>query len=137
MQPHQPTKNQLRLFGTLLAVVIVFWLCVYGWNKPTSLLTLWPGYSIAAILAAVAIIYPPWLKGVYHYWLKAAHYLNKIITTITLSLTFFIVITPVALVKRAFGNDALFGTKTTPKTMTNSYRQTSEPIKPEDMEHPF
>ncbi|ARN74313.1 SxtJ family membrane protein [Oceanicoccus sagamiensis] len=126
-------RKQLRLFGVILSAVMVFWLTVYGFSQQLSLNSLWPGYCIASILFAIAIINPPWLSQPYRYWLKGAHGLNRLITATTLGICFFCIITPTAFIKRAFGNDAMFK----PSHLPNSYRQNSEVITPSDMEHPF
>lgn len=130
---HGPTSKELRLFGLLLAGVIVFWLFIYWVSTETALIRLWPGFATASILAATAILQPLWLKPLYIYWVKGFHWLNRLITAITLMCCFFVIITPTALIRRALGHNAI----SKPKYRLGSYRQNSKAIPPEDMEHPF
>ena len=130
---HEPTKKELRLFGLLLAGVILFWSFIYWVSKEIDLLSLWPVFAVVSALATVAIIRPLWLSGFYCYWVKGASWLNRLITGITLGCCFFVIITPIALIRRAIGHNAIFK----PKYAPDSYRQNSKAIPPEDMEHPF
>jgi Saxitoxin biosynthesis operon protein SxtJ len=130
---NNPTIKELRLFGLLLAIVIVFWLLIYWASKGIALISLWPGLATALLLAAIAIIYPRWLKRPYLYWMKGAHWLNRLVTATTLACCFFVIITPTALIKRALGHDSIFK----PKYRDDSYKQNSEILPPTDMEHPF
>ena len=129
----EPTKKELQLFGLLLATIIVFWLCIYWLNTEIAIIRLWPGFAIASVLAAIAIIRPLWLNKLYVYWVKGVYWLNRLITAITLACCFFIIITPTALIRRALGHNAIFK----PKYSPDSYRQDSKIIPPEDMKHPF
>ena len=130
---NNPTRKELRLFGLLLAGVIVFWLFIYWMSTEVVLLRLWPGFATASMLAAIAIVRPLWLKLLYTYWVKSFHYLNRLITAITLTCCFFVIITPTAFIRRALGHNVIFK----PSYKPGSYRQKSKAIPPEDMEHPF
>ena len=130
---HNPTSKELRLFGLLFAGVIVFWLFIYRVSTDTAIIRLWPGFAIASSLAAIAVIRPLWLTGLFVYWIKVVHWLNRLITAITLTCCFFVIITPVALIRRILGHNAIFK----PKYRPDSYRQNSKAIRPQDMEHPF
>jgi hypothetical protein len=132
--PTTPAPS-LRQFGLLLALVICFWTGVLYLRSDSSLLAFWPGLSAAGLLILVALLQPHWLHGLHHYWMKAAHGLNRLLTRITLTLSFFVIITPVALIKRATGNNALAPRNS--EAFGDSYRQPSAPIKADDMETPF
>ena len=130
---NNPTKKELRLFGLLLAGVIVFWLFIYWATTETAVIRLWPGFAVAFMLASTAIVQPLGLKQLYSYWVKGFHWLNRLITAITLTCCFFVIITPTAFIRRALGHNVIFK----PSYKPGSYRQKSKAIPPEDMEHPF
>ena len=53
------------------------------------------------------ILLPVPLKPVYKTWLKITHFIGRVITTIMLTLLYYLVITPAALIKRIFGGRPL------------------------------
>jgi hypothetical protein len=53
------------------------------------------------------ILFPNQLRPVFAAWLNIAHFLGRIVTTLTLTLAYYFVITPAALVKRIFGGTPL------------------------------
>jgi hypothetical protein len=66
----------------------------------------WP-WVIAAVLVAWGLIAPATLRLVYRAWMKLGLLLNKITTPLIMGLVFYMVITPIGLVRRVFGSDAL------------------------------
>jgi len=53
------------------------------------------------------ILQPAPLKPVYETWLKIAHFIGRVITTIMLTFLYYLLITPAALIKRVFGGRPL------------------------------
>ncbi|MFC1488234.1 hypothetical protein ACFL6B_00135 [Thermodesulfobacteriota bacterium] len=49
------------------------------------------------------IVIPSRLKPIYEAWLKIAHFINKIVTVLILTLLYYIAITPLAVIKGIFG----------------------------------
>jgi hypothetical protein len=96
-------KN-IRQFG---AVAFVFFgcLCAVGiWSKrsiPTYL------FGSLSLLGIGFILLPIPLKPVYSTWLKIAHFIGRVVTTLILTLAYYLVITPAALIKRVFGGRPL------------------------------
>ena len=64
-------------------------------------------FAAAGFFLGAAIIAPYILAPLYHIWMKFAAGLGWVNTRILLSIFFFIVITPMALLMRLFGRDAL------------------------------
>jgi hypothetical protein len=50
---------------------------------------------------------PNTLRSVYLGWMKIAHFLGRVVTTLILALAYYLVITPSALIKRIFGGAPL------------------------------
>jgi hypothetical protein len=97
-------NRETRKFG-LVALIFFGCLCALGlWkNKlvPTYL------FGSLTILGLGFILIPAQLKPVHAAWLKLAHFLGRIITALILTLAYYLVITPSALIKRLFGGRPL------------------------------
>jgi hypothetical protein len=53
------------------------------------------------------ILFPKPLKPVFKGWLKIAHFLGQVVTTVILAIAYYLVITPAAFIKRIFGGAPL------------------------------
>src|SRR6185295_19105495 len=96
----------LREFGLLMAGVIagVFGVLVPLLKKRAIPLTPW---IIALVFAILALAWPAALSLVYKYWMKFGALLGAINSRIILTIMFWIFITPLALLFKAFGRDIL------------------------------
>lgn len=96
--------KQIRKFG-LIALIFFGCLCAVGiWLEkalPTYL------FGILSALGLGFILFPHQLRPVFFAWLKIAHFLGRVVTTFILTLTYYLVITPAALIKRIFGGTPL------------------------------
>ena len=63
--------------------------------------------AVAALLAAVTLTRAHWLTPVKHAWMKFGELLNMVVSPIVMGVIFFAVFTPVALIMRALGRDAM------------------------------
>jgi uncharacterized protein involved in cysteine biosynthesis len=63
--------------------------------------------AVGAALAVITMTRAHWLAPAKHAWMKFGELLNRIVSPIVMAVIFFVVFTPVALVMRAFGRDAL------------------------------
>jgi hypothetical protein len=64
-------------------------------------------FGALSLLGIGFILIPLQLKPVFAAWLKIAHFIGRIITTMILALAYYLVITPAALMKRIFGGTPL------------------------------
>ena len=70
------------------------------------------------------------MRPVYDAWLKVAHFIGSLITALMLALAYYLVITPVALIKRLFGSRPL---PVKPDKNTLSYWvDREEPVQPKE-----
>jgi hypothetical protein len=95
---------ELRKFGLLVGGVftvlgIVFWLR----HKPSFPWFLGPGI----VLILLGLVIPMGLKQVYIGWMTLAIVLGLIMSTVLLTLFFYLVMTPIGLVARVCGKDFL------------------------------
>jgi hypothetical protein len=96
--------KEIRRFGF---ISLVFFGCLWAigiWTRkaiPTYL------FGALSILGVGFILMPCRLKRVYAAWLAFAHFLGAIVTALVLSLTYYAVMTPAAIIKRIFGGRPL------------------------------
>jgi hypothetical protein len=98
------TIKEIRRFG---AIAWVFFGCLCGlgiWrNKPVPVYL----FGSLSLIGLGFILLPAHLKPVYSGWLKIAHLVGRAITVVMLTLAYYFVITPSALIKRLFGGPPL------------------------------
>jgi hypothetical protein len=100
-----PDVRALRRFGALLALIaLVLGLLLAHRHRPAAPFVLWIG--VPAGLAAAAL---PGSVGrwVYKAWMGVAFVLGTVSSFVLLAAMFYLVLTPVALLLRARGRDAL------------------------------
>ena len=96
--------KQIRKFG-LIALIFFGILCALGiWLEKSMPANL---FGTLAALGLGFILFPHQLKPVFVAWLKIAKFLSRAVTTLTLTLVYYIVITPTAIIKRIFGGTPL------------------------------
>ena len=104
MNWNSTNSRETRKFG-VVALVFFGCLCALAiWRKkptPTYL------FGLLSVLGLAFILIPSRLRPVHAAWLKIAHFLGRIFTTLILSLAYYLVITPSALIKRVFGGRPL------------------------------
>ena len=126
-------KKGLRKFGLTFGAIIgglfglVFPL-VFDRGMP-----LWP-WAIFVVSVGLALIRPASLRLVYRAWMRFGLVMSRITTPIILGLVFFIVVTPIGILKRLTGGDAI---KREWDADADSYRVASAKSSPEDLEKPY
>ena len=132
-QNKQLDKKGLREFGliggTIVAVLFGFLLPVIR-HHSFSLIPL----VIAGILWIWAIVAPTTLNFVYQIWMRIGFVLGWIQTRIILGLLFYIMITPIGLIRRLLNQAPMMG-GFDPELST--YRQLSKLKTTKSMEKPF
>ena len=99
-------EKQLRQFGLMVGSVLVLiglWKLYQGKHE-TARLILW---SVGGSLIITGVIVPTLLTPVCWLWMKLAHLLGWVNTRLLLGIIFFVIITPMAIVMKVFGRDAL------------------------------
>ena len=104
MNSNSIDTKQIRIFG-LVAFIFFGCLCILGiWmKKPLSIYL----FCTLSLLGLGFILFPIRLFPVYTAWLKTAHFIGRIFTALILTVAFYLVITPSALIKRVFGGAPL------------------------------
>jgi hypothetical protein len=99
------TKPQLRSFGLIVAggfAVIGLWPAVWRGQPPR----VW-AVVISAVLAVVALTVPSMLRSFHRVWMMIGEALGWVNSRIILSLVYYVLIVPVAVVRRLVGSDPM------------------------------
>jgi len=119
--------KQIRIFG-IIAFIFFGSLCGLGvWSikiVPTCI------FGFLSVLGFGFIVLPGPLKPVYIAWLKVTNFIGRIITSLILMITYYIVITPTAFLKRIFGGVPL-PTKAN-KTIASYWKNRELPLQPKE-----
>lgn len=126
-------RKGLRDFGlsTGAAIVVIFGV-VFPWildlNWPV-----WP-WVFAAPIWVLALLQPLWLRLIYKGWMRFGLLAGRMMTPLVLGIVFFVMISPMAMIRRLFGSDPLHRTFEPDK---DSYRVNSVKRPREKLERPF
>jgi len=119
--------KEIQKFG-VIAFIFFGFLCGLGvWTKKPL-----PAYffGFLSLLGCSFILAPSRLRPIYRTWLRIAHFLGRVVTTVILTLAYYLVITPAALIKRLFGGPPL---PIQPDEKDSSYWVTrNEPAQPRE-----
>jgi hypothetical protein len=116
------TNKQLRSFGLMVGGIFALlgiWPMVFRSQDPR-----WWSIVLGICLAAPAIVFPTSLYWPYKGWMMVGHVLGWINTRIILSVVFYVIVTPIGVVRRWLGKDAM-GQQLRPDL--NSYRVPRKP----------
>lgn len=97
-----PSNRKFGLFFT--AIFLIFGAYAY-WKAAVLYLVL--SGAIASLFFIVTVIAPKLLTPLNRLWFNIGLHLGRVVSPIILGLIFFMLITPVALITRIFGRDAL------------------------------
>jgi DMSO reductase anchor subunit len=89
--------------------------------------------TLSALLILGGLIAPAQLGPVYRAWMALAHFISRFTTPVVTGVLYFVVLTPVGLLMRAFGKDPLG----VPKGATTLWRERKAEARQGDMRHQF
>jgi hypothetical protein len=120
-------RSEIRKFG-LIAFLFFGCLGAIGIWREKAIITYF--FCALSLLGMGLILFPVPLSPLYKGWLKIAHLIGKTVTTLILTLAYYLVITPSALIKRVFGGRPLAMAPS--KTATSYWVARSEPGQPKE-----
>ena len=126
-------RKGLRHFGLTTGAAVVG---IFGVFFPWALDFNWPVWPwlIAAVLWSLALVRPIWLRSIYRAWMRFGLLASRVMTPLVLGIVFFAMISPMAMVRRLFGNDPMQRTLDRDR---KSYRVQSVKSPREKLERPF
>ncbi len=130
--PFDASERVLRQFAGLCAVALIgaaLWKgAVHGWPAWT-----WAMAGAAVLVAVVAWLRPAWLRPVFVGWMVLAFPIGWLMSLLLLTVLFFGLFTPVAVLFKLMGRDALmlrrknrdsyWQTKSSPSDLRRYFRQ--------------
>jgi hypothetical protein len=97
-------RQALRRFGFVMAAAFAVLAALLIWkHRPVGPYLL----GLAAAFALLGAAAPGTLDPVERVWMKLAGWLSVVMTYVVLTLAFFLVVTPLGLLRRLFGGDSL------------------------------
>ena len=126
-------RKGLREFGLTTGGAIVV---IFGLFFPWILELDWPAWPwmLAAPLWLLAAIRPEWLRPVYRAWMRFGLLASRIMTPLVLGIVFFVMISPMAIVRRFTGKDPM---RRSLEPDQKSYRVKSLKSPKDKLERPF
>ena len=126
-------RRGLREFGLVTGAAVV---ALFGLFFPWVLGRGWPAWpwAIAAPLWLLALVHPSWLRWIYRAWMRFGLLASRVTTPLVLGIVFFFMISPMAIVRRLRGRDAM---QRAFDPDQDSYRVRSTRSPREKLERPF
>ena len=105
MKVEEKEKKEVRQFGLMMGFVLgVFGGLFYWRDHPTVSMVLWP---VGGFMAVSCLLFPAMMRPVFRVWMKFAMALGWVNTHLILFLLYYLVFTPIGLVRRIFNRDPL------------------------------
>jgi ABC-type uncharacterized transport system permease subunit len=103
--PARLTVAQGRRFGLTVGGAFLVFAAIAWWRgHPTTTNVLG---ALGGVLALAGLAIPTLLGPVERAWMKLAHVISKVTTPIVMAVMYLLVLTPVGLLRRAFGGNPL------------------------------
>lgn len=104
MKTSTKSAPELRKFGITMAVAFGAIAALFWWRNKSF----WPILACIALgFLTPALVSPAMLRPIEWGWMKFAGVLGYVMTRVLLTLTFFVVITPLGVISRLVGKDLL------------------------------
>jgi len=99
------TDNEARVFAgcqLVLAYLIAWWLFTRDYATAAKMLI-----AASCVVAVVGLIKPRWTAPLYAAWMLAAFPIGWVMSYVVASVVYFAVVTPIGLIARLAGRDAM------------------------------
>ena len=96
----------LREFGLLIGglIAVLFGLLIPGLRHHS--IPWWP-WIVGGVMGGLGLAAPRTLNPVYHAWMRFGLILNAIETPIVLGIVFYLIVLPMGMIKRLWGEDSM------------------------------
>jgi hypothetical protein len=103
--PARLTPAEGRKFGLLVGAAFLALTALLWWRGAPA--GMWVTGAIGALLVLGGLALPGHLGPIFRAWMGLAHLLSKVTTPIFMGIVYFVVLTPIGLLMRAFGRSPL------------------------------
>ena len=93
-----------RNFGNVIATVLALVFAYFSWKSGK---VIWWGFGICAVLFAIALIRPAWLRIPNYLWFRFGILLGRIIAPIVLAIVYVTTVVPTGLIMKLVKKDIL------------------------------
>ena len=104
MDTRPKTKSELRKFGLTIGIAFAVLGGLLFWRDKSFWIYL---EFVAAAFILGGLFLPQVLRPVEHIWMKAARVMGIVMTNVILTLAYFLVVSPMALIMKLFGRDPM------------------------------
>jgi Saxitoxin biosynthesis operon protein SxtJ len=117
----------IRKFGF---IALIFFGCLFSIGLWAERVVATYVFGALGLLGLGLVVLPERLRPVYAVWMKVAHFIGTMVNTLILTIAYYVVITPSALIKRVLGGAPI---PTRPDKSASSYWiARSEPAQPKE-----
>ncbi|MFH1406922.1 MAG: SxtJ family membrane protein [Candidatus Omnitrophota bacterium] len=97
--------KKLRQFGLTLGIILIAFGVVHFLRQRVSL-AVW-FFAVGSAILALVLFAPKWLGPLYFVFTKVTRAIGWVNSYVILSLIYYVILTPIALIMRIFGKDSL------------------------------
>jgi hypothetical protein len=102
------SRRQLRRFALIVGSVLMLIALTIAWRGEWAIGSGTRALAgSGALLALLGLVAPEALRPLYRAWMGLALVLGHVMTRVLLALVFFLIVTPIGLVRRALGRDPI------------------------------
>mgnify|MGYP001617635841 FL=1 len=101
------SPKDLKNFGITIGGILLFISSIAFWKHWWNIVIIYSLGISGVILLIEGLYFSKNLKIIHHYWMSLALFLGSIISRFFLSILFFIILTPIALLAKVFGKKFL------------------------------
>jgi hypothetical protein len=102
-----PSQRELRIFGAVLFPAFFVLVSTIVWVASGSLPAVVAILGAAFCIAAIGLVYLPFMRMVYITWMYAAYPIGMTVSHVVLASCYYLLLTPIGLLTRLFRRDPL------------------------------
>lgn len=106
LQKLHPSPHSNRKFGLLFSGIFAF-LSAYAAYRGVERIAVYCLIGAGVFIGLAAVAVPRTLTSFNNAWMKLGELMGRVVSPLFLGITFFVLITPVAIISRLFGRDEL------------------------------
>ena len=127
MNSNSTDTREIRKFGAIALIFFGLFFALAIWRHKAIITYM---FGALSFLGLCFLVLPGALRPIYAGWLKLAHFIGTVMTTLILTLSYYLVITPGGLLKRVFGGRPL--PVAPDKNASTYWVPRTEPAQPKD-----